>query len=55
MLAKRHILVVHCSEMPNCLVAGLEAIQARKPTMRQYPTFLQDFAGLEVPANPLPL
>ena len=47
-LANRRILVIRFSEMPNSLAANLEAIQARKPTMRQYSPFSHTFAGLEV-------
>ena len=53
--AKRRILAVHFSENLMTLAAGLEATQARMPTMRQLSTFFVLFAGFEIPANLLPL
>lgn len=51
-LVNRRILVDHFSEILNSLAADSEAIQARKPLMRQYATFSsQYFAGGEVPAS----
>ena len=48
-LAERRILVVHFSKTLNSLGADLEAIQARKPTMRQYPTVSTDLLVLRYP------